>query len=181
MTPRAPTVATAHLPGMIRAGPHVAAFLPGRNRQSPPDRLSPRNLVRSPRGWTGNTNFPGATMWGGRGLPEGLGKSCSTKGQFDWESAGDRARLLPQLRALGPAQPAAHRGARRALLPGQECAARRAHTHPGARRSAPAGEGAGDRAAPECPADLFQEFLSHNNLLLLGVLFPPRFPLCVAT
>lgn len=49
----------------------------------------------------GNTNFPGATMRGGRGLPEGLRKSCSTKGQYDWESAGDRARLLPQLRALG--------------------------------------------------------------------------------
>lgn len=38
----------------------------------------------------------------------------------------------PSSERSGPAQPAARRGARRALLPGQECAARRAHTHPGA-------------------------------------------------
>lgn len=114
LTPRAPAVATAHLPGMIRAGPHVAAFLPGRNRQRTPDRLSPWSLARSPRGWTQETQtFPGQRRWAGAGSPKGSGKVAAQKAN-DWESAGDRARLLP------PAPSA--RGQRSQLLAGAPAA-----------------------------------------------------------
>lgn len=99
--------------------------------------------------------------------------------------------------ALGaPGRPARSQllaqGARRALLPGQECAgpaaARPGHrgAHAAARPLAPRPQRApgterptDGAAAPECTGDSLQESLSHDNLLHFGV-FPRRFPLLMA-
>lgn len=181
-TPRAPAVTTAHLPGTIRAGPHVAAFLPGHIYQSPPDRQSPLSLARSPRGRTQEKQtFPGQQRGAGAGSPKGSGKVAAQKAN-DWESAGDRARLLPQLRALGASAASCSQGRppRSPPRPGMCCPAH-PHAPRGPAEAHPQARVPGYRTAPERPEDFFQEFLSHNNLLLLRVLFPRRFPLCVAT
>lgn len=67
---------------MIRAGPQRSRLSPGTQPPESPgqDESSEPGAVPT-REDPGKANFPGATARGGRGLPEGLGKSCSTKGQ----------------------------------------------------------------------------------------------------
>lgn len=110
--------------------------------KSPLDRLSPPSLARSPPGGPRKHKLSRGNGAGrGRGLPEGLGggKVAAQKAN-DWESAGERARLLPQLRALGASAASCSQGRRPRSppRPGMRSPAR-PHAHPGARGSAPAG------------------------------------------
>lgn len=126
LTPRAPAVATAHLPGMIGAGPHVAAFLPGPQPPESPGQAESSEPGAVPtRVDSGNANFPGATARAGAGSPKGSGKVTAQKAN-DWESAGDRARLLPQLQALGASAASCSQGRppRSPPRPGMCCPAR---------------------------------------------------------
>lgn len=159
LTPRAPAVATAHLPGMIRAGPHVAAFLPGHNRQSPPDRLSPWSLARSPRGRIQEKQtFPGQRRGAGAGSPKGSGKVAAQKAN-DWESAGDRARLLPQLRALGASAASCSQGRppRSPPRPGMCCPAR-PHAPRGPNEAHPQARVLGTEPHPNVPQTSSRSF-----------------------
>lgn len=122
--------------------------------KSPPDRLSPPSLVRSPPGEPRKRKL----AWGNREGRAQASRRAREKLQHKRPMTG-RAPATgpgssPSSERSGPAQPAARRGARRALLPGQECAARRAHTHPGARPKRTGRQGTQGQAVSRTPCRL---------------------------
>lgn len=92
--------------------------------KSPPDTLSPPSLARSPPGEPRKRKLSRGNDAGRAQAPRRAREKLQHKRPMTGRAPATGPGSSPSSERSGPAQPAARRGARRALLPGQECAAR---------------------------------------------------------